>query len=120
MFSLLFGLASVIVIYYFTQYVFTEGGMLRLAAAAVVGFHPKFLYIATSVSNDAAVAFFGTMVVALLVLRLRGRQPERFPAILGAVLGLAILTKVSALVFIPLTMMALLLIDEKFDASLIQ
>ena len=113
--SLLFGLGTVVIVYGIAQHVLGESMLSRLAAAAVVGFHPKFLYIATSVSNDAATTFFGTLVVALLILKFRHRHPRFFPQMIGVTLGLAALTKVSALVFLPLTIFTLFLIHGELN-----
>jgi len=108
--SLLFGLGSVIASYHLAAQLFPERSVVPAATAAVVGFHPKFLYMATAVNNDAAIAFFGTLVIAILMYRLQKGDFPYFAVLLGGILGLASITKVSGLVFFPLTCLALLFV----------
>ena len=69
--SLLFGLGTMIAAYYLALQLFPQESLVPIATAAVTGFQPKFLYMATAINNDAIVAFFGTLIVTLLVRRLR-------------------------------------------------
>jgi len=66
-----------------------------------------FLYIATAVNNDSAITFWGTLILALLVYRLRRGPVPYFAVLMGVLLGLASITKVSGLVFFPLVGLAL-------------
>jgi len=115
--SLLFGLGTVVTSYYLTLQLFPRESMVPIATAAVVGFQPKFLYITTAVNNDAATAFFGTLVIAILVIRLQEGDCACFAVLMGAILGLASITKVSGLVFIPLAGLALLFIHRGLRRS---
>ncbi len=115
--SLLFGLGTVIAAYWLASEVFPEQSLAPLATAAVVGFQPKFLYIATAINNDAAAAFLGASLVAVLIRRLKRGDFRRFAPLAGALIGIAALTKVSALVFLPLTGLALLLIHRKLSRA---
>ena len=119
--SLAFGLGTMLVSYWLASQLcqrpavernglFLKSSLVPLAVAALVGFQPKFLYIATAVNNDAAVAFLSTLVIAILVYRLQGGHLNHFPLLLGGLLGLISLTKVSGLVLVPLTGLALLFI----------
>ena len=110
--SLLFGLGTVLAAYYLASQLLPRQSLIPIATAAVVGFQPKFLYIATAVNNDAAVAFWGALAVALLVRRLQGGSFPHFTVLVGGILGLASITKVSGLLFFPLTGLALLLIHR--------
>ena len=110
--SLLFGLGTVLAAHYLASQLFPRQSLIPIAAAAIVGFQPKFLYIATAVSNDAAAAFWGALVVALLARRLQKGDFPHFAVLVGGILGLASITKVSGLLFFPLTGLALLLIHR--------
>ncbi len=110
--SLLFGLGTMLAAYYLASQLFPRQSLIPIATAAVVGFQPKFLYIATAVNNDAAAAFWGALTVALLARRLQGDGLPHFAALVGAIIGLASITKVSCLLFFPLTGLALLLIHR--------
>jgi 4-amino-4-deoxy-L-arabinose transferase-like glycosyltransferase len=110
--SLLFGLGTMIVSYFLALQLFPQKSMVPIATAAVVGFQPKFLYIATAVNNDAAMAFFGALIVTFLIYRLQKSTLPYFAVLLGGLLGLASIIKVSGLVFFPLTGLALLFIHR--------
>lgn len=78
-------------------------------AAALVAFNPQFLFLSASVSNDNLI----TAVCAVgvwLCLRIAGsrtRLPLRWPILLGMVVGMAALTKLSGLLLAGLAMVAL-------------
>jgi hypothetical protein len=112
--SLLFGLGTMIASYFLAAQWFSKKSLVPIATAAVVGFQSKFLYIATAVSNDAAIAFFGAMVALVLMYRLQRGDFAYFAALMGGLLGLASIAKVSGLVFFPLVGLALLLIHRGF------
>ena len=116
--SLFFGLGTLLASYFLAAQLFPRRSLMPIATAAIVGFQPTFLFITAAVSNDAAIAYFGTLIVAILVYRLKKGRFKCFAVILGGVLGLAILTKVSGLVFFPLVGLALLLIHRGFRAAL--
>jgi hypothetical protein len=110
--SLLFGLGTVVASYYLALQLLPRQSLVPVATAAVVGFQPKFMYMATALNNDAALAFFGTLIVLLLVRGLQDGPSVRSSVLLGALLGLGSVTKASGLVFFPLVGLALLLIHR--------
>lgn len=68
---------------------------LAALAAALVAFNPMFLFIGASVNNDNLAVLLATLTLVLLVrLITRGVTMRRF-VVLGVVLGLAALSKVS-------------------------
>lgn len=107
--SLLFGLGTVLVTYQLAREVLPTAPVVPMAAAATVGFHPRFLFMATALNNDAAAACFGALLSWLFVRRLRRGPSWRATALTGVVLGLAILVKTSAVLFFPLLALTLLL-----------
>ncbi|MEE8389606.1 MAG: hypothetical protein V3S14_02270, partial [Anaerolineae bacterium] len=112
--SLLFGLGTVIASYFFAAQLLLKQPLVPIATAAVVGFQPQFLYMATAVNNDVAIAFFGALAITILAYRLQRGHFAYFAVLLGGVLGLATITKVSGLIFFPLAGLALLLIHRGF------
>jgi 4-amino-4-deoxy-L-arabinose transferase-like glycosyltransferase len=116
--SLLFGLGTMLSSYYLALKLFHKDSLIPMATAAVVGFQPQFLYIATAVNNDAAMAFFATLVLTILVYRLERDDVPHFAILMGAILGLASITKVSGLVLFPLTSLALLIIHRGLSRAL--
>ena len=112
--SLMFGLGTMLVSYHVARQLYSSPSAVPVTVAAVVGFQPKFLYMATAVNNDAAVAFFGALTLALLLDRFINGAFPRFAVLAGIVLGLASITKVSSLAFFPLTGLVLLFIHRGF------
>lgn len=81
---------------------------LALAAAAVAALNPHVIYISSVVNNDATAACLCTLALWLAVRLMREAGfLWRTPVSLGVVLGLALLSKVSALALLPLVGLAL-------------
>ena len=118
--SLLFGLGSVICSYFLALQLFPRSSLVPIASAALYGFHPKLLYMATAVNNDAALNFLATLVVTLLLIRLQKGSFSAFPTLVGAALGFASITKVSGLVLLPLVGLALVVIHRGFRPALLR
>ncbi len=118
--SLLFGLGTMIASYSLALQLFPSRSIAPLAAAALVGFQPKFLYVATAINNGVAVVFLGTLVLTILMYRLRKGEMAHFAVLLGGLLGLASITKLSGLLFFPLAGLALLFIHRRSYRSLLR
>lgn len=92
-----------------------EGGRgpdtIALLAAATVAFNPMFLFISASVNNDNLVVMLSAVALWLMLRLEDGPLSLRRAALLGLVIGLAILSKVSAVGLIPLAGLALLVIS---------
>ena len=89
--------------------IFPHAPIIAVAALAVNAFIPMFVFISASVNNDNLVIFLSSVTLLLLV-RIVQRGTSRWRLVsLGAVIGLACLTKLSALGLIPLTGLTLLL-----------
>ncbi len=74
-----------------------RGEVLSLVAASFVAFNPMFLFISAAVNNDSLAALLATAAIFLCIrLVTRGVTNVRV-FVLGIVVGLAILTKVSNL-----------------------
>jgi 4-amino-4-deoxy-L-arabinose transferase-like glycosyltransferase len=117
-FSLLLGGATVVGVYALARSVWSPPTALGgrgaeqtwvLAATALVAFNPAFVFVTIGVTNDALLIALSTWAFGLMVrLGVRGRQGGSatkswgLVALLGVVLGLAALTKQSALLFLPL------------------
>lgn len=119
-------------------------GVLALAAAAVVAFIPRFGLTGSMLNYETTVAFFATLFLwVLLRMAKKGSEEARLPAtsqseasswdaprttdhgprlplLLGVLAGLAVLTKLSALILLPEMIIALWLIErtaKKHQAS---
>ena len=73
---------------------------LRLAAAMGVGFTPQYLFIATSVSNDALIAALSAIATFTLLLAIRPGAKWRMWIIFAVLASLAALTKTSGLILV--------------------
>ncbi|MBU0704219.1 MAG: glycosyltransferase family 39 protein [Chloroflexi bacterium] len=105
------GAATVVGTYLVAREVAPDRPGLGLTAAALTAFNPHFIYISSVVNNDATTACLCTFGL-WLAIRL-GREIRFFgktSVSLGIILGLALLSKVSALALLPLVVLALLLI----------
>ncbi len=80
--------------------------LLPLAAAAVVAFNPSFLFASALVSNDTLLAALSALVLLLWVRLLVGIQTSNLAsaALLGFLIGLALLTKTTALALLPFSL----------------
>ncbi len=100
--SVLMGLAAVLGTYLVVWEIFPGRRALATGAAAVVAFNPMFLFIASAVSNDVTVAATASFAAwAALRLALRDDPLVRQAALTGLFLGLALLSKTSAVALGP-------------------
>jgi len=103
------GTLAVVATYGVALELFPERRWLALGAASLTAFNPMFVFTAARVSNDAAVAAFGSLVVwGAVRLAVRGLS-RRGLALTGAALGLAMLSKLSGVTLVPIVALALLL-----------
>lgn len=71
--------------------------LISLAAAGIVAFNPMFLFISASVNNDALAALTATAALYVTVQLVTRGATKRRVLLLGILVGLAILAKVSNL-----------------------
>lgn len=105
--SLLFGLLTVIAAWGLGLEFFgsRRGALLT---AALVAFHPQFVFISSVVSNDSAAAALSTAALWATARLLRRDLTLRRAVSVGVLAGLAALTKTSALLLLPLAGLCLL------------
>jgi hypothetical protein len=86
-----------------------------LLVATLTAFNPMFLFISAAVNNDVLAALIGSLLLLLLVeisnakSRISNRSLLTRSLVLGVVLGLGALTKLSLVAMIPLALMAVAL-----------
>lgn len=90
-------------------------GRQALLGAALVAFIPQFVFISAAASNDGAVNALAALVLwrltSLIIAPIPGGEraiPRRELAVLGVLLGLAVLSKLSALGLLGLTALAVI------------
>jgi hypothetical protein len=110
--SVALGAGFIVLIYAIGRMVFPERPALALGAAAFTAFLPMHMAQAASVNNDAlaelVLAAVLLMAIRYVRLALLGpRPPSRWDALaLGLLVGLALVTKVSAYVALPVALAA--------------
>lgn len=108
--SVLMGTVTAYLSYRLSRAVYPDRAPLALLAAALVALNPMVLFINASVNNDNLVMLLSTLALWLLVRDVTSPVPgPRWGAtvVMGVVLGLAALTKVSGLVLLPLAALAI-------------
>ncbi len=108
-FSLLLATGTLLCTYGLGRILFPTQPWISLGAMAIHAFIPMFLFISASVNNDNLIIFLAAL--SLLYLARLIRFPQRTIPLwpLGLLLGLACLSKLSGLVLLPLSAVALLL-----------
>lgn len=105
--SVLMGAATVYLTYRIAKEVRPKRPEIALGAAAVVAFNPMFLFISGAVNNDNLVIPLATLALFLMIKLVKGQggasKTEWQPLlILGLVIGLGALTKITAVGLLPL------------------
>ena len=123
-FSLALGATTVALVHGIVVMIWPGQGFLAWVVAAFAAFIPQFLFITSSVNNDNAMTCLGTLSLYLLIRRL-WRDVSELPGksaagadtgltwrwiVLGSVLALAMLSKLSAIALIPLALVVAALV----------
>jgi len=97
--SVLMGAATVLLTYLIALEIFPGRKQLALGAAAVNAFTPMFLFISGAVNNDNLVVPLCSLALLMMVktTKLKAQSLKLNWVLLGLVIGLAILTKESAI-----------------------
>ncbi len=109
-FSVMLGLGTTLCTYALARLLFPGQPALAAGAMAINAFIPMFVFISASVNNDNLVVVLSSLSLVLLVRAIqRGPAPQRLLG-LGAAIGLACLSKLSALGLLPLACLGLALV----------
>jgi 4-amino-4-deoxy-L-arabinose transferase-like glycosyltransferase len=107
-FSLLLGALTVVLAWGIATRIFAPHPVIPLSSAAIIAYIPQYLFITSSVNNDNAMAFLAAWCLYMLLGRLRETAEDGAARVtlrwagLGAVLGMALLAKLSAIALVPL------------------
>ena len=92
--SIIFSAITIALTFFFALEIKNDKRLATMAAA-LVAFNPMFIFISASVNNDNLATMLATLALLLLArLITRGATMQRF-VVLGIVLGLGALTKIS-------------------------
>jgi 4-amino-4-deoxy-L-arabinose transferase-like glycosyltransferase len=105
--SVFLGAITVAFSFKIAQLVFPGESALAVAAASMVAFNPKFVYLSGAITNDSLLAAACTVGVYLLMRTVRDGATWRRLWLLGLVLALTALTKLSGLALYALAILAL-------------
>lgn len=84
---------------------------LPLFAAALVAFIPQFLHVSSAITNDSLSTTLAAAALVGLALVIKNGGSTRYAVVLGIILGLGAITKLSLLYLLPLSALVL-----SFDA----
>jgi 4-amino-4-deoxy-L-arabinose transferase-like glycosyltransferase len=105
--SLLMGAGVIVTVYKIGRELFPQEPWLAWGAASLVAFNPMFLFIQSSVHNDALTNLLAALTVWGVVRYWRRGPWPRRAAFLGIVSGLGILTKITFLFLGPMVGLAM-------------
>lgn len=109
LFSVLLGTLTAYLTFRLGSAIYPRAPAIGLLAAAVVAFNPMVLFITASVNNDSLLMPLSAAALGLMVADVQSSQPGlrgRQTLLLGAILGLACLTKVSGALLLPIAALA--------------
>ena len=107
--SVLFGVGAVFALWWAVRLLWPDRPFLQWAAPLALTLTPEFTFITSTITNDAAVLFFGALIFAVWAGGLRAAQGEsrlslwKWGLLAGAVTALGLLSKLTMAVTIPAT-----------------
>jgi hypothetical protein len=108
LFSIGLGLVTVLCVYANTRLIAPTTPYVALLAAGLLAFNPMFLFISASINNDNLVTALSGIVIYLMLRMLQDGFDNRRSVWLALLVALATLTKLSALVLVPVVVLAAL------------
>lgn len=105
--NVLIFMALIAVAYRFARLVFPGIAYLQIGVPLLMIFHPQLGFISAGAMNDALLAFLFTLFLHQLTVIAMGDFSLKRAAILGAVIGLGMLTKSSFMVAFPISLAVL-------------
>ena len=94
------GIASIWVTYRIARHVAPEDSQLALFAAGIHAFNPMFVHINSAINNDNAAILMGSLMIWQMLRILRHPSFTRC-ALLGALTGLGLLSKINLIALLP-------------------
>ncbi len=101
------GIFTVLLTFLSARELFPDHRFLAPLATALVAFNPQFAFLSGVVNDDDGIACAATLVLWLLLRRIRRGGSPRLALALGVALGCAVLMKVSGILLLPLAGLAL-------------
>jgi hypothetical protein len=108
LFSTLLGAVTVAAVYFSARVLVPDRASVALLAAGLTAFNPQFVFIAASVNNDNLVTALNSLAIWQMLVMLRDGFDTRRSLIIGLLVALASLSKLSGLVLLPVLGLAAL------------
>lgn len=117
--GVLLGIGTILLTFATTREVFPspEHAPLAICAATLVGLLPQFTFMSSVVNNDNSATLAGAALSYWLVRLLSRGARLVDAAALGVLLGLALLTKMNNLVYVPVALLVLAVARVKVGAA---
>ena len=112
-FGLALGLATIYIVYKIGEMVAPQRPTVALVAAALTGLNPMFIFVSASVNNDALAMVLNGALVLLILHCLRDGFTLRYSAAIALLFALTCLTKLAALVLLPVLIGVALYMSRK-------
>ncbi|MEO1288628.1 MAG: DUF2142 domain-containing protein [Chloroflexota bacterium] len=106
LFGIAMGIVTIWAVWQSGELIAPHRPVVGLLAGVLTAFNPMFLFISASVNNDTMVIMLNSVVILLALQTLREGFDLRRSLLLAILLGLATLTKLSALVLVPVIAVA--------------
>ena len=117
--SILLGAITIWAVFHLGRVLFSGKPAIPLTMAGLTAFTPQFLFISAVVNNDNAATAFSALVLWQIAAILHEKQCARLwkrSAVLGLVLGLAILSKASLVALLPVAGLAIVVASIRCGA----
>lgn len=100
--GIVFGAVTLWLVYRIARVIAPQRPIAGLVALLLTAFNPMFIYISASVNNTSLAMLLNAGVIYLAVLTLRDGFTLKKSALLGVLVGLALLTKLTAWALVPI------------------
>jgi hypothetical protein len=118
--SVALGAVTVWAIYRFGRVLFPDESAIPLTMAALTAFTPQFLFMSAVVNNDNAATAFSVLALWQVAALLHDTEPSSIwkrSALLGLLLGLAVLSKASLVALFPIVGLAVIVSSVRCQRS---
>ena len=113
LYSVLLGAATVVFTYYLAREVFADQPAIALAAAAFVAFLPQFVFISSAINNDNLATTLAAATLWQLARILRRGLTNQRAAMVGILIGSALLAKFNTVTLVPLALLVILVVAAR-------
>lgn len=108
LFSIMLGCITISAVYACARELQPRRLWVAVLSAALTAFNPMFLFISASVNNDNLVTALNSLILWQMLVMLRKGISLRRTLLIGVLLGLTALSKLSGLVLLPVIVLAML------------